>query len=64
MLPAAEARKTIEGPGATRSHREMDHGQGTILATETGAQAETGLQDVVGNETSRHTAGTLTLQPA
>ena len=63
MLPAAEARETVEGQGTTRSHREKDHGRGTVPATETGAQAVTGLQDVVGNETSRHTAGALTLHP-
>ena len=64
MLPAAEAREIIEDLGATRNHQEKDRSRGPVPATETGAQAETGLQDEVENETSRHTAGTLTLQPA
>ena len=63
MLPAAEARETIEDLGATRSHRGKDLGRGPVPTTETGAQAGTGFQDEVENETSRHTAGALTLRP-
>ena len=63
MLPAAEARETVEDLGTTRGPQEMDHGQGPTPATETGTQVVTGLPDEVASETSRHLAEALTLQP-
>ena len=64
MLPAAEARETIEDLGATRSHRGKDLGRGPVPTTETGAQAETGPEDGAESERSRLTAGSRSHHPA